>query len=254
MITKRSFVLLRGLGRESRHWGRFATLLKEQDFCAKIILCDLPGAGVFYKEPGHRTIAKILDDMNRHYEEELQASKPLAILGFSLGGMLALEYLCKSPDLFSELFLVNSSIGDLSPVYKRMRPSAARTLLKIAKSKDIAEKEQLILNLTSRNFRNDAELLRTHIHIAETAPMSFSVLSQQVLAAARYSGPLHVPKKKGLVLYSKKDELVHPSCSLELARLLHIKAVGHEEAGHDLTLDDPQWVLDRMTDFYKGLE
>lgn len=254
MIAKRTFVLLRGLGRESRHWGKFYTLLQQQEFCSKIILCDLPGAGIFHKEPGRPSVAKMLEEIARRYESELEENKPLSIVGFSLGGMIALEYLYKSPELFSEFFLINSSIGNLSPFYKRMRPSALSTLLKIAKSKDLSKKEQLILELTSRHFANDSELLKSHVHIAETAPMSFNVLSQQVLAAARYSGPGRLIKKKGLVLYSKQDDLVHPSCSLELARLLSVKAVGHETAGHDLALDDPQWVIDRFKDFFKNME
>lgn len=254
MSVKRTFVLLRGLGRESRHWGPFTSMLQEQNYCSKVLLCELPGAGVFHKESGQATVSKMLEAFSKRYEAELQAQKPLTIFAFSLGGMLALEYLSKVPDLFSEFVLINSSIGNLSPFYKRMRPSALTTLLQIAKSKDLAAKEKLILKLTSQNFRNDVEILRSHVRIAESAPMKISTMLQQVLAAARYSGPGRLFKKRGLVLYSKKDDLVDPSCSIALARMLSVQAIGHEEAGHDLVLDDPKWVLDRLRDFYKSLE
>jgi predicted alpha/beta hydrolase family esterase len=83
--------------------------------------------------------------------------------------------------------------------------------------------------------------------------MSLSTLLQQVFAGVRYRGPRKPIKKQGLVLYSKKDDLVDPSCSIAIAKHLSAQIIAHENAGHDLILDDPMWVVARMKDFFEGM-
>ncbi len=248
----RSFVLLRGLGRESRHWGKFPSMLEKENFCSKVFLCDLPGAGPFHKEHGVNSISKMLSHLVKNYQSEFMKNKPLSILGFSLGGMLTMEYVTQYPTLFSEFILINSSLKNLSPFYKRLKFSALPKLFKIASSNSAVRKEHLVLELTSQMHKEDSEVLKEHVVIAESAPMTLSTLLEQILAAATYKGPSKELKVPGLILYSKKDELVNPECSIELAKTYALTSFAHEEAGHDLVLDDPEWVLEKMREFYKG--
>jgi hypothetical protein len=52
-----------------------------------------------------------------------------------------------------------------------------------------------------------------------------------------------------LVLSSLHDRLVHVSCSDKIAAHLGAKHERHPLAGHDLPLDDPLWLTDRLRDF-----
>jgi pimeloyl-ACP methyl ester carboxylesterase len=250
-MQKRTIVLLRGLGHEARHWGEFSEKLAKQDFCKQLILCDLPGAGVHHREAGYASVPEILKNIVDRYHEGMLSHKPLTLFGLSLGGMLSLEWLSTYPDLFSEYFILNASVGSLSPYYERMKFSAVPKILKIASKRKTVERERLILALTAHLRRNDETILKQHVHIMESAPIRFPTLVKQLFAAVRYQGPKHLIKTPGLVLYSKHDDLVDSRCSVALAQHLSADAIVHETAGHDLTLDDPDWVIARMREFYE---
>jgi pimeloyl-ACP methyl ester carboxylesterase len=68
---------------------------------------------------------------------------------------------------------------------------------------------------------------------------------RQLWAAARYRAPAQAPAPT-LILASRNDALVDPSCSEELARRWRVPVRMHASAGHDLTLDDPDWVVDQI--------
>jgi pimeloyl-ACP methyl ester carboxylesterase len=71
------------------------------------------------------------------------------------------------------------------------------------------------------------------------------VLLEQIAGAIRMRAPkdLRVPT---LILASHGDRLVDPDCSWNLARRLGANLVMHRTAGHDLTLDDPNWVANQI--------
>lgn len=249
-VEKYSFVLIRGLGHEARHWGHFADLLKEQDFCDEVFLWDLPGAGVFYKEVGALSIAKILEHLVKKYHVQLLTKHPLVVIGLSLGGMLALEYLSRQPNLFSAGVLINSSSGSLTPWYRRMRLAAIPTVLRIAVTFNELRKQQLILSLVSSRYQNDPATLAEQVRIAKTQPMRLATLVGQLVAGAFFKASSLAKQKKTLVLYSEKDALVDPVSSRSLAKFLSAKVFSHPEAGHDLPLDDPEWIIQKMAHFF----
>jgi pimeloyl-ACP methyl ester carboxylesterase len=49
-----------------------------------------------------------------------------------------------------------------------------------------------------------------------------------------------------LLLCSRGDRLVHPDCSRALARRWQCALAEHPDAGHDLALDDADWVVARI--------
>ncbi len=251
---KYSFVLIRGLGHEARHWGVFVDLLKKQDFCSEVFLCDLPGAGVFYKEKGASSVTKMLEHLVLNYHEKFVTKKPLVLVGLSLGGMLALEYMAKYPNMFSACVLINSSVGSLTPWYRRMRLSAIPTVLRIALTTNISQKQRLILSLVSSRYQNDPLTLAEQIRIAQTQPIRLYNLMRQLFAGARFKAPHLEGIGKTLVLYSEKDALVDPRSSLALAQFLSSVVFSHPEAGHDLPLDDPQWIQEKMANFFEKRE
>ena len=57
--TEKHWILLRGLARESKHWGAFIPKLQAMFPDAKITLLDLPGTGCLYQETSPNTIAQI---------------------------------------------------------------------------------------------------------------------------------------------------------------------------------------------------
>jgi pimeloyl-ACP methyl ester carboxylesterase len=66
-------------------------------------------------------------------------------------------------------------------------------------------------------------------------------------AAARYRVGALPSGVRCLVLCGRNDLLVNPRCSQRLARHLGATMVEHPSAGHDLPLDDPAWLLEKIT-------
>ncbi|MBP9681313.1 MAG: hypothetical protein KBD76_07905 [Bacteriovorax sp.] len=48
------------------------------------------------------------------------------------------------------------------------------------------------------------------------------------------------------IISSRADRLVHHSCSERIAKLLNGRLIQHELAGHDLPLDEPLWLCERL--------
>ncbi|MGB0455121.1 MAG: alpha/beta fold hydrolase, partial [Bacteriovoracaceae bacterium] len=71
-----------------------------------------------------------------------------------------------------------------------------------------------------------------------------------LFAAARFKAPksISVPI---LFLISKKDQLASAKCGERLAKHLKAYTEFHEEAGHDLPLDDPSWIIEKTQSFLK---
>ena len=88
-----NWLLLRGLARESAHWGDFIPLLQATFPDANVTMLDLPGTGRFHKEVSPRTIKAITDTVRRHALDNGCLQQPVTILAISLGAMVAWEWM-----------------------------------------------------------------------------------------------------------------------------------------------------------------
>ncbi|MFK7826161.1 MAG: alpha/beta fold hydrolase [Oligoflexales bacterium] len=243
-----TFVLLRGLAREAKHWGQFETALAQSSYCQKIIMCDLPGMGVHHNLIAPATIKQIVEFIKEKHHNKLQKEQDLFLIGLSLGGMVAYEYLRQHPDLFQRAAIINSSFRGLSPVYQRVRPAAFIQLLRIMAVKPSSRRESKILKLISNFHTEDQEVLQQFIRICTKRPVSMRNVISQLVAASRYRFKLsELSQFKGLVLCSSEDRLVSSHCSHAFAKALSWPIKEHSLAGHDLPLDAPEWILEEIS-------
>ena len=63
----------------------------------------------------------------------------------------------------------------------------------------------------------------------------------QIIAAAKFKAPENISQNL-LFLVSQQDRLVNFNCSLQMAKFYQCPYILHQSAGHDLPLDDPQWL------------
>lgn len=248
--TQYTFVLLRGLAREAKHWGQFSSELSKASFCKKIIKCDLPGMGVHHNLSAPFTIKEIVGFIKSKYHNQLKQEQSLFLIGLSLGGMVAYEYTKQDPDLFAKVAIINSSFSGLSPVYDRVRPLAMMKLLSIMAEKQAPNRERKILPLISNFHSTDQDVLQDFIKISNKRPVSMKNVISQLIAASRYRLKLtEKPIVKGLVLCSREDRLVNSKCSHEFAKALAWPIKEHSLAGHDLPLDAPEWIVNEISNF-----
>ncbi|WP_321844482.1 alpha/beta fold hydrolase [Paraburkholderia bannensis] len=238
------WILLRGLTRESRHWGAFAPLLAQR--CGPVLPVDLPGNGTL----AHMRSPLAVEDYVNAVRAEVQrlgARPPYKVLAMSLGGMVATEWALNYPDELAQLVLINTSMRPYSRFYERLRPAAWPALLRAAwhwqASGGNAIAEAAIHRRTCARRDTLAADLDAWRAIRASAPVSRANAVRQLLAAAHYTAT-GVPRCPTLVLSSISDSLVNPVCSTRLAQAWGAQHAVHAWAGHDLPHDDPHWLLD----------
>ena len=241
-MTVQNWLLLRGLVREQRHWGSFSGAVAER-MGVRVQCLVFPGTGTEHTRESPGTIAGIVDDIRARLD---RGEGTWGIFAVSLGGMVALDWADRYPDDFARVVVCNTSAGDLSPVWHRMRPQRWPRVVFSALSTDVRARERRILEMTTNRADIDRETLSaTWAGYAADAPVARAVFARQLSAATRSKAPTALSTSVS-VLVADGDNLVNPACSKQIAARLGIEPQVHPWGGHDLALDDPAWVLDHL--------
>ena len=237
-----TWVLLRGLTRESRHWGEFPGLLQRQLGSAQVVMLDLPGNGELNAQASPTRVVDMAEACRMALRER-GLSPPYHLLAMSLGAMVALAWANEHPAELQGCVLINTSLRTFSPWYQRLRPRNYGAVLGMALSRDLEANERTVLEMTTRHPAVDNTILLAQwARWRRDRPVSGANALRQLWAAARFSTPRQAPKVPLLVLVSAADGLVDPRCSQRLARAWGTELRTHPTAGHDLPLDDGAWV------------
>ena len=235
------WLLLRGLTRERRHWARFPEIF-ESTVGDRTSMVDLPGVGTEAGMRSPTSIPEIVDDIRHRWPKN---GGPWSLLGISLGGMIAVDWVHRFPSDFDRVVLINSSAGGLSPARHRLRFANLPQLIKSVVDRDLVERELGILGLTTANHAKNRILAEEWAGYLREAPPKPRVALAQILAAARFRPPQRLPIP-ALILSSEGDRFTDPSCSRRLAEHFGAELRLHPSAGHDLPLDDPEWVAGQV--------
>lgn len=241
-----TWILLRGLTRESGHWGDFPAALAARLPGARILALDLPGNGVRHRETSPAAVAGLLAACRGELAAQGVAG-PLHLLAMSLGAMVALAWAAAHPAEVAGAVLINTSFAGLSPFHRRLRPASYPTLLGVLAVGDARAREAAILRLTSA--RADPAVLDAWVALRRRHPVSPANALRQLAAAARFRLPAQRPELPLLVLSGRRDALVDPRCSAALAGHWRLPHAEHPAAGHDLPLDDGPWVAERIAEW-----
>lgn len=239
-----TWVLLRGLMREQRHWGDFPQRFAAALPGTTVVTPDLPGNGQRYAMDSPTQVAGMLAFCRADLLQR-GLPPPYALLALSLGGMLAAEWSARHPQEIIGSVLINTSMRPYSRFHERLRwrnyPALARLL-----PAGVARREQGILRLTSARHGNDGNVLASWLAYQQDRPVSRINALRQLLAAARYRAPPQRPPHPVLVLAGGADRLVDVNCSRRLAQAWDAPLLVHPDAGHDVPLDDAVWVIDEI--------
>jgi pimeloyl-ACP methyl ester carboxylesterase len=244
-----TWILLRGLTREARHWGDFPAKL-EIHTAQQVLTPDLPGSGKLFRQKSPTTVAGMLE-ATRLQLQLSGAKPPFDVLGLSLGGMVAAAWAQRYPDEVSSLVLVNTSMRPFSRLSQRLRPQNWAQLLNIATGwrspAQAVRIERAIHGLTCRESGSRDAEVALWAGIRHSAPSSAANAVRQLYAAARFSCRPAPPPCPVLILSSSRDQLVDPACSLQLAAAWQARHALHAGAGHDLPHDDGHWICQQIT-------
>jgi pimeloyl-ACP methyl ester carboxylesterase len=250
--TAPHFILLRGLTRESAHWGDFVPQLQAAFPNARLTLLDLPGAGLFFRDTSPASIRGILEKVRMQALEQDSLSEPAVLIAVSLGGMVAWEWMLTHPQEIGGGILINTSLGSLSPFYRRLRWQNYGRLFAAAGNRDVEKREPALLELLSNHKENYPKIAADWIAIQKARPVGAGIAFRQLTAAATYCPEAIKPKPPILLLNSRGDQLVDPQCSEAIARKWQLELHTHSWGGHDLTVDDSRWVVAEIRAWIKN--
>lgn len=242
----RQWILLRGLTRESAHWGEFADRFQQALPGDKMLALDLPGNGQLHQAQSPLSV----HDMVQACRQSLAVrgiAPPYHLLAMSLGAMVAAEWARIAPGEVAGCVLINTSMRPFSPFYHRLRWPNLAPLLQLAlqwHSADAAER--IVLRITSNRAPERSAVIAQWAAVRRQRPVSAANALRQLLAAARYRASVAAPAAPTLLLGSQQDQLVSSRCSQAIAKAWGRPLHMHPSAGHDLPLDDPQWVIDEV--------
>lgn len=245
------WIFLRGLSRESRHWGEFPEVFGQAIPEAEVLTLDLPGNGQLH---GMDSPADVVS-MAEYCRAELirrGLPPPYHLLAMSLGAMVAVVWADRHPEEIAGSVLINTSLRPCSPFYRRLRPVNYPALLCLLLGGSPRQWEETILRLTSRLIAAPGAVVDRWMTYRQDSPVSHRNALRQLLAAARYRAPAGRPMTPTLLLTSAQDALVDTRCSQALAARWQAAIAVHPEAGHDIPLDDGRWVARTVADWLRG--
>ncbi len=241
-----TWVFLRGLMRDARHWGEFPRQFQEIIGAQALVTPDFPGNGGLHDQESLTTVEAMVDSIRVQLTQS-GCLPPFRVLALSLGAMVAVAWSTSYPAEIERQVLINTSLAPYSPFYHRLRPANYASLMRLLIASDAAEREALILHLTSN--QPHPGLLEQWTAYAQQYPVTRANILRQLYAASRYRASM--PPVQVLLLASRHDRLVNVNCSLALAGHWQCPILQHPDAGHDLPLDDPRWVAQQVSEWLK---
>lgn len=232
-------ILLRGLAREAAHWMQFPEQLRNSLGDGYRIHCiDFPGCGIHYQQAALTSIPA-MSDYARAQFSLLTINDPVLVIGISMGGMVALDWAQRFPETLTGVVLINSSAGH-QPLHWRLRPGVWPAMI-AALLLPMPWRENLVLRKVSNNREHFTTNLQHWLDIQALRPVSRTTILTMLIAAARFR-PQTSCIQKGLVIASNGDQFVSCKASSALAEGFHWPLIKHPTAGHDIPMDEPDWL------------
>ncbi len=238
-----SFYLLRGLARETRHWGDFTAILEKAKSNYQVIPLEIPGTGSLRRQKAPMRVAEYVEIIRSQYLRHATTTNYNIIIGMSFGGMIAAEWIAYYPEDFQAAVLMNTSGRD-SRVLKRISLFGAVQLAGTVFSPNNYRKEKRIAELIC-NMADTNKVAKDWAYIRKSSPVPVMQALRQLYSAANFSLPKGI-KVPVLLLTSKNDRLVSPCCTEDISEKIQSTIIYHTRAGHDLPTDDPEWCVNTI--------
>ncbi|OFZ30673.1 MAG: hypothetical protein A2622_13465 [Bdellovibrionales bacterium RIFCSPHIGHO2_01_FULL_40_29] len=254
-ITK--WIVLRGLGRGHGHWGVFIQKMQSAFPQDKIYWLDLPGNGSLNSEKSPWVLSEYIP----YLEKQLQQSDFFQVpgqtygVGLSLGGMALVEWAVIDSNLFSKLYLINTSSANFSKPWMRFSVGQFFNGIWERLSQNLEELEKKLLlattNLTEEKLMSDfRSAYQAVVDYSRLYPVKKINIIRQLIAASLYHFPKAMPSSV-IILRGFKDRLVQSQCSQDIQQHWLCEMETHPTAGHDIAFEDSEWLIKKITSTHK---
>ncbi len=238
-MEKKRWIFLRGLTRAAFHWGDFPEIFRAAHPDDEVEFLEIPGNGLLCESETPIDPVEAIRQISSQ-SQFVKDGKPFHICGISLGGMIALKWAELYPEQVLSVTTINCSLKQFSPFYQRLNPTLYSKIVRTLFSKGVFQKEQVILNITSNKPESISRYLERFVNFSKDHRIKRkNFFRQLVLANNIHIGQLKLPLK---VICSEGDRLCSSACSKSIAAELKGALLIHPNAGHDLPLDEPEWL------------
>ncbi len=242
----KNWIFLRGLARETRHWGKFPQLFQEHFPETHHYVLEIPGVGKKHLETAPLDLTRYVDLLRQEWNElKFKHNGPWGILAISMGAMIAMTWLKRYPEDFKAAIFINSSAGNLSGIKDRFSIEAMKMVGDLFFKEDYEQRESAILNLTTDKILITDELIKEYASYSKQYPIKRKNFLAQMFAASRFKVPSTLPFSP-IIINGAKDALASPRCSEILAKHFKVPLYRDQQSGHDLPLDNPQFIIETI--------
>lgn len=245
MIT---FYLLRGMARESAHWGEFPTRLIECFPGSSYVNMDLPGFGELNYIDSPNSIEAMVYILKEKY---YKVGNTNIFIASSLAALVALSWSKSFKNDFCGIILLSPSVKGICKFSERVKFPTWYDCSKavLHPSKKTREKMFLKINVNDNKLRED--LLLPWLEIHKVKPYKIRNVLMQLVAGMRFNLAQYHVNNPVLIVGSHKDRLVATSCLLKLTSVLSADLALHPHVGHSLTLEDSKWLCVEIDNWIK---
>jgi pimeloyl-ACP methyl ester carboxylesterase len=242
-------LLIRGMGREARHWGDFPERLRARMPQTRPVALDPPGVGTEHHRRAPLRMSQVVDDMRSRWHPT-RTDQPRVVFGISFGGMVALKWAERHPSDFDFVVVANTSAANVGRPFQRITPIALRGVARGMRERDPLTREENILEIICNAPDRRAAIAPKWAALAQDAKVGRSTVVRQILAGAPFRAPKQL-RQPVLVLSSPNDRFVDPRCSVRLAHRLGATLREHPTAGHAISVDAPSWTVERIVEWLR---
>lgn len=249
----KNWILIRGLARGAGHWGSFPGKLQQAFPNDKIYYVEVPGNGLLRDLPTPLKVSKFIESFDQQLKQQnFDFTLPTYGYSLSLGSMAMVEWAKQKPDFFKKIYISNTSAANFSNVFKRLSIDAMTLGFRMRRMKNAEDKEFAALQVTTtlskeniiKDYKNDFDSM---LSFSKTNAAHPGNVIRQLLAASIYAFPPKPPTEV-VLMSGGKDRFVSAQCSLDIEHKWHCKHIIHPEAGHDISFQFPDWVIEQISD------
>lgn len=238
------WVLLGGINRECARWSgapqHLLSQLRRVRPDIQLHLLDLPGTGRYWQQRSPARMEALVANLR---ERVSRLEGPFGVIASSFASAAATEWARQRPDEMGAMVLMSPAMRPFTPMVRAVRPALWPTLwaLMLGRRSPWALDERLFASTTRLRadvLALDAEWQR----LRSEHPVKLRNALAQSLAVWRYEASRRRPLSRVLLLAGHQDQWFDWRISQAMSRAWGAALRIHPEAGHDLLLDDPEWV------------
>jgi pimeloyl-ACP methyl ester carboxylesterase len=240
-------VMINGLGGNLEGWDpRFIEALSKK---FKLVLFDNRDAGRTDTSEREYTMKTFADD-TAGLMNALGISKA-HVLGLSMGGMIAQEFVLNYPEKAAKLVLCSTHCGGSKAIQLSQKVSEMLTIDTSTMSQEEYIRMFAPIGYTEDFIKNNFDLLKLRIQKSLRYPISETGYKRQLNAIGKFNAYERLPQIKAptLVLHGRKDILIPPENGTILAEAIpNAKLVFFEKSAHILA-EEMNEVINAITEF-----